>query len=79
MAANDLAAFPSIILSHLKSFSFPLKDGYLSDSLEEVASAVALTKLPRNNSEILSVMDSVCMMMTLLLLLSAWLVMMLST
>lgn len=55
------------------------KDGYLSDSLEEVASAVALTKLPRNNNEILSVMDSVLMMVTLLLLLSAWLAMMLST
>eukprot|EP00956_Cyclotella_meneghiniana_P010519 scaffold14629_cov72-Cyclotella_meneghiniana.AAC.5 len=55
------------------------KDGYLSESLEDVANAVALMKLPRNHSELLQVMDSCCMLVTFVILILAWLLMMLLT
>ena len=55
------------------------KDGYLSESLEDVANAVALMKLPRNDSELLQVMDSCLMLVTFVILILAWLLMMLLT
>ena len=55
------------------------KNGYLTDSLEEVANSVALMKLPRNNNEKLQVLDSTLMLITFLILVLAWLMMMLLT
>ena len=42
------------------------RDGYLSDSLEEVAGDVSLMKLPRNHNDTLQVLDSVFMAIILL-------------
>ncbi|EJK49199.1 hypothetical protein THAOC_31952, partial [Thalassiosira oceanica] len=42
------------------------RDGYLSDSLEEVAGDVSLMKLPRNHNDTLQVLDSVAMAIILL-------------
>jgi len=42
------------------------RDGYLSESLEEVAGDVSLMKLPRNHNDTLQVLDSVFMSIILL-------------
>jgi Ca2+-binding EF-hand superfamily protein len=50
------------------------KDGYLSEQLEDVANKVAFMKLPKNNNELLQMMDSFLMGVTFTILEIVWLI-----
>ena len=48
------------------------RDGYLTESLEEVAGDVLLMKLPKNSNEKLQVLDSILLATTYIVCLVAW-------